>query len=38
LKPQGFDLDPRTPEEFAVFLRNDLTKWSRVAAAAGIRR
>ena len=38
LKPQGFDLDARTPEEFAVFLRNDLTKWSRVATAAGIRR
>ena len=38
LKPQGFDLDPRTPEEFAAFLRNDLAKWSRVAAAAGIRR
>jgi tripartite-type tricarboxylate transporter receptor subunit TctC len=38
LKPQGFDLDPRTPEEFAAFLRNDLAKWSRVAAAAGISR
>ena len=38
LKPQGFDLDPRTPDEFATFLRNDLAKWSRVAAAAGIRR
>jgi tripartite-type tricarboxylate transporter receptor subunit TctC len=38
LKPQGFDLDPRSPEEFAVFLRNDLAKWSRVATAAGIRR
>jgi tripartite-type tricarboxylate transporter receptor subunit TctC len=38
LKPQGFDLDPRTSEEFATFLRNDLAKWSRVAAAAGIRR
>jgi tripartite-type tricarboxylate transporter receptor subunit TctC len=38
LKPQGFDLDPSTPEEFAAFLRNDLAKWKRVAAAAGIRR
>jgi tripartite-type tricarboxylate transporter receptor subunit TctC len=38
LKPQGFDLNPSTPEEFAAFLRNDLAKWTRVAAAAGIRR
>jgi tripartite-type tricarboxylate transporter receptor subunit TctC len=38
LKPQGFDIDPRMSEEFAAFLRNDLAKWSRVAAAAGIRR
>jgi tripartite-type tricarboxylate transporter receptor subunit TctC len=38
LKPQGFDILPRTSQEFAAFLRNDLAKWSRVAAAAGIRR
>jgi tripartite-type tricarboxylate transporter receptor subunit TctC len=38
LKPQGFDLDLSTPEEFAAFLRQDLAKWTRVAAAAGIRR
>jgi hypothetical protein len=27
-----------TPEEFAAFIADDLAKWSRVAAAAGIKR
>ncbi len=38
LAPQGFDMEGGTPEEFAAFISNDLAKWSRVAAAAGIRR
>jgi tripartite-type tricarboxylate transporter receptor subunit TctC len=38
LAPQGFDMEGGTPEEFAAFIRDDLAKWSHVAAAAGIRR
>jgi tripartite-type tricarboxylate transporter receptor subunit TctC len=38
LAPQGFDMEGGTPEEFAAFISNDLAKWSRVAAAAGIKR
>ncbi len=38
LAPQGFDMEGGTPEEFAAFIADDLAKWSRVAAAAGIKR
>jgi tripartite-type tricarboxylate transporter receptor subunit TctC len=38
LRPQGFDMEGGTPAEFAAFSRNDLEKWSRVAAAAGLKR
>jgi tripartite-type tricarboxylate transporter receptor subunit TctC len=38
LRPQGFDMEEGGPDEFAVFLRNDLEKWSRVATAAGLKR
>jgi tripartite-type tricarboxylate transporter receptor subunit TctC len=38
LRPQGFDMEGGSPEEFAAFLRSDLEKWSRVAAAAGLKR
>jgi tripartite-type tricarboxylate transporter receptor subunit TctC len=38
LRPQGFDMEGGTPAEFAAFIRNDLEKWSRVAAAAGLKR
>ena len=38
LAPQGFDMEGGTPEEFAAFIAEDLAKWSRVAAAAGIKR
>jgi len=38
LRPQGFDMEVGSPEEFAAFIRNDLEKWSRVAAAAGLKR
>jgi tripartite-type tricarboxylate transporter receptor subunit TctC len=38
LAPQGFDMEGGTPEEFAAFISSDLAKWSRVAAAAGIKR
>ena len=27
-----------SPEEFAVFIRDDLAKWERVAGAAGLKR
>jgi hypothetical protein len=27
-----------SPEEFAIFIRDDLAKWERVAAAAGLKR
>src|ERR1700674_1874023 len=38
LAPQGFDMTAGTPEEFAAFIRTDIAKWARVAAAAGITR
>jgi len=38
LAAQGYDMAGGTPQEFAAFLADDLAKWSRVAAAAGIRR
>ena len=38
LRPQGFDMEAGSPEDFAAFLRNDLEKWSRVAAASGLKR
>jgi tripartite-type tricarboxylate transporter receptor subunit TctC len=38
LAPQGYDMAGGTPQEFASFINNDLAKWSRVAAAAWIKR
>jgi tripartite-type tricarboxylate transporter receptor subunit TctC len=38
LKVQGFDIIGGSPEEFAAFIRDDLAKWTRVAAAAGFGR
>jgi len=38
LRPQGFDMEGGTHAEFAAFVRSDLEKWSRVAAAAGLKR
>jgi tripartite-type tricarboxylate transporter receptor subunit TctC len=38
LKVQGFDIVGGSPEEFAAFIRDDLAKWTRVAAAAGFAR
>ena len=38
LRAQGFDMERGSPEEFAAFLHNDLEKWSRVAAASGLKR
>jgi len=38
LRPQGFDMEGGTTAEFAAFVRSDLEKWSRVAAAAGLKR
>ena len=38
LKLQGFDIIGGSPEEFAAFIRDDLAKWTRVAAAAGFGR
>ena len=38
LKVQGFDIIGGSPEGFAAFIRDDLAKWTRVAAAAGFGR
>jgi tripartite-type tricarboxylate transporter receptor subunit TctC len=38
LKVQGFDIIGGSPEEFAAFIRDDLAKWTQVAAAAGFGR
>jgi tripartite-type tricarboxylate transporter receptor subunit TctC len=38
LARQGFDMAGGSPEEFAVFIRDDLAKWERVAGAAGLKR
>src|SRR5215468_636459 len=38
LRAQGFDMEGGSPEEFAAFIRADLEKWSRVAAATGLKR
>ena len=38
LRPQGFDLEQGSPEEFAAFIHSDFEKWSRVATAAGLKR
>jgi tripartite-type tricarboxylate transporter receptor subunit TctC len=38
LKVQGFDIVGGSPEEFVAFIRDDLAKWTRVAAAAGFAR
>jgi tripartite-type tricarboxylate transporter receptor subunit TctC len=38
MRLQGFDTEDGTPQEFAAFLRRDIAKWARVAAAAGLKR
>src|SRR5258705_3052865 len=38
LAKQGFDMAGESPEDFAAFIRDDLAKWERVAAAAGLKR
>ena len=38
LRPQGFDMEQGSPEEFAAFVHSDFEKWSRVATAAGLKR
>ena len=38
LQQQGYDMEGGTPAEFAAFIRNDLEKWARVAAATGLKR
>jgi tripartite-type tricarboxylate transporter receptor subunit TctC len=38
MRQQGFDTEDGTPQEFAAFLRRDMAKWARVAAAAGLKR
>jgi tripartite-type tricarboxylate transporter receptor subunit TctC len=38
LRPLGYDMEAASPEAFAAFIRADLEKWSRVAAATGLRR
>jgi len=38
LRQQGFDMEVGGPEDFAAFIHNDLEKWSRVAAASGLKR
>jgi tripartite-type tricarboxylate transporter receptor subunit TctC len=38
LRPQGYDMEGGSPAEFAAFIRNDLEKWARVAAATGLKR
>jgi tripartite-type tricarboxylate transporter receptor subunit TctC len=38
LAKQGFDMAGGSPEDFAAFIRDDLAKWERVAAAAGLKR
>jgi len=37
LVSQGADPVPGTPEELAVFLKNDIEKWGKVIRAAGIK-
>jgi tripartite-type tricarboxylate transporter receptor subunit TctC len=38
MRQQGFDMEAGTPQEFAAFLRHDMAKWARVAAAVGLKR
>ncbi len=38
LRPLGYDMEVGSSEEFAAFIRTDLEKWSRVAAATGLKR
>lgn len=38
MQQQGFDLHPGPPEELATYLRDDIAKWKRVAAATGLAR
>lgn len=38
LQKQGIDLLGGTPEEFAAYIASEIAKWTRVAAAAGMRQ
>jgi len=38
MRQQGFDIEDGTRQEFAAFIRQDMAKWGRVAAAAGLKR
>jgi tripartite-type tricarboxylate transporter receptor subunit TctC len=38
LRPLGYDMAGGSPEDFVTFIRADLEKWSRVAAATGLKR
>jgi tripartite-type tricarboxylate transporter receptor subunit TctC len=38
LRPLGYDMEGGSPEAFTAFIRADLEKWSRVAAATGLKR
>src|SRR5579871_6012467 len=38
LRPLGYDMEAGSPEDFVAFIRADLEKWSRVAAATGLKR
>jgi tripartite-type tricarboxylate transporter receptor subunit TctC len=38
LRPLGYDMADGNPEAFAAFIRADVEKWSRVAAATGLKR
>jgi tripartite-type tricarboxylate transporter receptor subunit TctC len=38
MRVQGFDIEDGSPAQFADFLRRDIAKWGRVAAAAGLKK
>jgi tripartite-type tricarboxylate transporter receptor subunit TctC len=38
LQKQGIDILGGTPEEFAAYIQSEIAKWTRVAAAAGMRQ
>jgi tripartite-type tricarboxylate transporter receptor subunit TctC len=38
LQPLGYDMQGGSPEAFTAFIRADLERWSRVAAATGLKR
>jgi len=38
LQKQGIDILGGTPEEFAAYIQSEIAKWTRVAAAAGLKK